>query len=241
MIDTEFNRKLGKRLHDNKVLEGKHKDALELPHLTDVAKAPRVKPLSLKDKVGVFKTYNKQVPVIGGNGEPSVEQEDFLSGPVELRKRMLGGNKSNTSFSKALAVADGLEQAKATDSGLKPIRRAKKVIEGSVPLPRKQLLQNKLSGGNLNTQVNEAGPLASKTVKRINKGDLPTLMPAEQLAEPVKLKADSLNRKGGAKASKPSELSWNELVKKVCSDQKCNLASAINHIKSNNLYVKKSK
>ena len=73
-------------MHDNMLAEAIHKDNLTLPHLTDVSKAPRPKPMTLKDKANVATNYKKQVPVIGGNGDPSVEQEDLLSGPVELRR-----------------------------------------------------------------------------------------------------------------------------------------------------------
>ncbi len=121
-----LNRKIGEKLHDNILKEGKYKDAQTLPHLTDVAKAPFQRTPTLKEKTDIFKVYKKQVPVIGGNGDPSVEMEDELSRPAALKRQMLGGAKSNVSFSKALKTAEGLEQAAKTNDGLNPpVKRAK--------------------------------------------------------------------------------------------------------------------
>lgn len=239
MINTRFNRKIGDTLHDNILSEGKYNDAKNLPHLTDIAKAPFQRNPTLKEKADIFKIYKKQVPVIGGNGDPSVEMEDELSRPAALKRQMLGGSKSNVSFSKALKTVEGLEQAAKTNDGLNPpVKRVKKVIEGSIPLASKQLTSNKLKGGN--AVMNEPGSLVKTVTKEIVKGDLP--IPS---AEPVKVKkggAKGCGLLGGAKKAVPQPaLSWNALLKKTCGEQKCNLQQAIKYIKDNNLYAKKAK
>ena len=240
MINTRFNRKIGDTLHDNILSEGKYKDAKNLPHLTDIAKAPFQRNPTLKEKADIFKVYKKQVPVIGGNGDPSVEMEDELSRPAALKRQMLGGSKSNVSFSKALKTAEGLEHAAKTNDGLNPpVKRVKKVIEGSIPLASKQLTTNKLKGGNAN--MDEPGPLVKTVTKNIVKGNLPI-----PTAEPVKVAkkggAKGCGLLGGAKKVAPQPaLSWNALLKKTCADQKCSLQQAIKYIKENNLYAKKAK
>jgi hypothetical protein len=238
MIGTKFNRKIGKTLHDNKLEESLYNDSKVLPKLTNVSQAPYERMPTLREKSEVFKTYKKQVPVIGGNGEPDVAMEDALSGPAELKRRMLGGAKSNLSFSKTLQVADGLERADKTNDGLKPVKRAKKVIEGSVPLAREQLNSVKLTGGASDLEkLRAVGPVAKNTVKQVKTGDLPI-----PTAEKVVVKT-AVKRGGGRKpkdAPVAPALSWNALLKKVCSEQKCSLKGAMAYIKEKNLYQKKA-
>lgn len=246
--NTQLKKRIAQILHDNKFSEGLYKDAVfeEKP-------VKLFKPQSLKEKVNSLKnlkggssssvSYKKQVPIIGGNGEPSVEMEDVLSSPEMLKKRMLGaGKKSNVSFSKTLNTISELEHKADTHSGLDPpFSKSARVLDGSVPLGRsasEQLTTNKLKGG--------CDSLACNQLQEFKKGELP--MPS---AEMVKV-----HKKGGStKKSAPVVndqrevvvndqrkvvgLSWNQLVKKVCAEQKVGLKGAIKFIKDNNLYSKK--
>ncbi len=220
MINNSFNRRMGEILHDNTFAHSIYKDKV-----LDPISMPQIhRNLSIQERTNLLKgmkggsdvsgTYKKQVPVIGGNGEPNVEMEDQLSGPLDYKRRMLGGNKSNISFNKTLTAIEGKTQALKHDNGMAPPKVAK-VLEGSIPLASSQLTSAKLKGGQKS--------LAAEQLVKIRKGDLPI-----PTAEPVKLQG------GAKKAVSP----WNQLVKKVSSERKCNLKDAIAYIKANNLYHK---
>ncbi|NBX76929.1 MAG: hypothetical protein EBQ92_10280, partial [Proteobacteria bacterium] len=223
MINNSFNRRIGQIIHDNTLSQDLYKDRV----LDPVSVPSRERNLSIMERTQLLKklnggsavsgAYKKQVPVIGGNGEPNVEMEDKVSGAEMYKRRLLGAGKSNTSFGKTLTVLDGKIQAQNHENGLRPAKVAQ-VLEGSVPLASRQLTAAKLKGGQ-----KCGGSLATEQLTKLRKGDLPI-----PTAESVKQSVKALQ--GGAKKVSP----WNQLIKKVSSEKKCNLKDAIAYIKANN-------